>query len=208
VEGGPYGRPDDVPGLRILADWISPDRHARLLEEIDARPWSSALQRRTQHYGVRYDYGRRSIVTEPEPLPSWLEPLARRLAGQGLLERPAEQVLVNEYLPGQGIAPHVDRRTFGPVVATLSLGDTWPMRFETGFDAVVELLLPVHSLAVLSGPSRWSWRHGIARRRTDPRADGRRRRARRVSITFRTLASSAASGGDSGASVSQGAGGG
>jgi alkylated DNA repair dioxygenase AlkB len=179
-----------VPGLRLVGGWLAPERHARLLEEIDHHPWTSALQRRTQHHGVRYDYRRRSIVTAPEPLPSWLEPLAARLADEGILERPAEQVLVNEYLPGQGIAPHVDRQAFGPVVATLSLGDAWPMRFDSGAGHVVELLLPVGSLAVLSGPSRWTWRHGIAKRRTDPTAHGRRARSRRVSVTFRTLARS------------------
>ena len=37
-------------------------------------------------------------------------------------QRPFEQAIVNEYEPGQGIAPHVDRDCFGPVVATVSLG--------------------------------------------------------------------------------------
>ena len=40
------------------------------------------------------------------------------------------QCIVNEYRPGQGIGMHADHRDFGPVVASLSLGEDWPMRFR------------------------------------------------------------------------------
>ena len=39
-----------------------------------------------------------------------------------------EEVVV-EYEPGQGIAPHIDRDCFGPVVATVSLGSAVNMDF-------------------------------------------------------------------------------
>ena len=44
-------------------------------------------------------------------------------------QRPFEQAIVNEYEPGQGIAPHIDRDCFGPVVATVSLGSAVNMDF-------------------------------------------------------------------------------
>ena len=40
------------------------------------------------------------------------------------------QCIVNEYRPGQGIGMHADHRDFGPVVVSLSLGASWPMRFR------------------------------------------------------------------------------
>ena len=66
-------------------------------------------------------------------------------------DRPAEQVIVNEYQPGQGIAHHADRGCFGPAVATLSLLDTWPMSFERSGDEPIELWLPPGMLIILTG---------------------------------------------------------
>jgi alkylated DNA repair dioxygenase AlkB len=121
----------------------------------------------------------------PEPLAA----LAVRLSDQGLLEAVPDQAIVNEYLPGQGIAPHVDcEPCFGPEIATVSLGCDVPMEFRslhTG-DAVA-VWLPVGSVCVLAGESRAGWTHGIAKRRSDLVAGGRRRRIRRVSATFRTV---------------------
>jgi alkylated DNA repair dioxygenase AlkB len=44
------------------------------------------------------------------------------------------------------------------------------------------------SLCAMTGPARYRWRHGIAARKSDPGPSGRIPRGRRVSITFRTLA--------------------
>ena len=49
--------------------------------------------------------------------------LAQRLYDEtGLFDRIPEQVIVNEYEPGQGIALHTDHRGFGATVCTISLG--------------------------------------------------------------------------------------
>ena len=101
------------------------------------------------------------------------------------------QCIVNEYLPGQGIGMHADHRDFGPIVASLSLGADWPMRFRPratrpyaagalpGDEVAV---LPRRSVLVLAGRARSAWMHGI------DRGDSARETARRVSATFRTLA--------------------
>tara|TARA_R110002020_G_scaffold27552_5_gene88816 strand:- start:4922 stop:5056 length:135 start_codon:yes stop_codon:yes gene_type:complete len=41
-------------------------------------------------------------------LPDWLLPIARRLVADGFFAAMPDQVIVNECLPGQAIAPHVD----------------------------------------------------------------------------------------------------
>ena len=100
---------------------------------------------------------------------------------------PPEQMIVNEYLPGQGIANHIDHALhFGPVVASLSLCSGVLMRFRYN-DQERELWLEPRSLLVLSGPARWAWSHGIAKRKGDVRDGARVLRGRRVSITFRTM---------------------
>ena len=87
---------------------------------------------------------------------------------------------------------HADHRDFGDVVASLSLGADWPMRFRpratrpyaAGAMPGDELaVLPRRSVLVLSGPARHRWMHGI------DRAMSAHETATRVSATFRTLAS-------------------
>ena len=74
----------------------------------------------------------------------------------------------------------MDRECFGPTVATLSLGDAWPMEFaatdwsrqrvsqEKATQEKIELVLDVGSILVLTGDARSKWTHGIAPRQTEP----------------------------------------
>jgi alkylated DNA repair dioxygenase AlkB len=176
-----------VPGLRVWRDFASDAEAAALLRRIDELPWSIALKRRTQHYGFRYDYTARSLPSEATAIPSDLAPLLERLVTCGLFESAPNQVIVNEYLPGQGVRAHVDEpRIFGPVVASLSLGAPVVMRFtrvDDGHSVAVDL--PVNSLTILSGDARYKWRHAIAARRSDVVGGVARARRRRVSVTFR-----------------------
>lgn len=108
------------------------------------------------------------------------------------MHRVADQVIVNEYEPGQGISPHVDCvPCFGPAVAAVSLGSACVMDFAHGEGARVPVRLAPASLCVMTGPARYEWRHGIAARKSDPGQGGRIPRGRRVSVTFRTLADEA-----------------
>lgn len=176
-----------VPGLRVLDDWIDLDEERRLLAIIDGAPWDTSLRRRVQQYGAPYVYrGRRAPSRDSvAALPDWIQPLALRLVSEGIFARMPEQVIVNEYLPGQGIAAHVDHPAFGPTIASLSLASPVVMDFVAS--EVAHLVLRARSLLVLTGRARAEVAHRIAPRRSDP-IDGRRvARVRRVSLTFRTL---------------------
>jgi alkylated DNA repair dioxygenase AlkB len=186
--------PSPVPGLRYFADWLPPDARRKMLARIDAAEWSAELRRRVQHYGHRYDYGRRSVRADPRvrtapALPSWARDQADRLVRAGLMAHPADQVIVNEYQPGQGISAHVDCvPCFGPVVAAISLGSGCVMDFTHPSDGTkVGVHLAPGSLCLMTGPARYEWRHAIAARKSDPGPGGRVPRGRRVSVTFRTV---------------------
>lgn len=176
-----------IAGLRLLTEWVTPAEHDSLIVLIDEHRWSDELARRTQHYGFRY--ARRGGVVvqvhDVPALPAKIAALAERLAAEGHFLQSAAQVIVNEYQPGQGIAPHVDHDVFGPVAAILSLGDVYPMCFEHDRGDAVHFLLPRASLLVLEGEARTDWRHSIPARHVDPRLDGPRQRLRRISVTFR-----------------------
>ena len=181
-----------IPGLKFLEQFLTPEKQAMCVQQVDAAidQWRYDLSRRVQHYGWRYDYKARSITPDMHigALPDWLDKLAQRLYDEtGVFDRVPEQVIVNEYLPGQGIATHIDHRGFGPTVCTISLLDDWEMDFSLNWKDKSPALLQRGSCVLLTGESRSKWQHGIALRKTELTENGRRNRKRRLSLTFRTV---------------------
>ena len=180
-----------IPGLCYHQSFLSAERQKLIMECINSAPWMTDLKRRVQHYGWRYDYSARFVSENMKaaPIPAPMRDLAEMLHERGWFDRPPDQIIANEYEPGQGIAPHVDRNCFGPAVATLSLGDGWPMEFTPVRRRAepVEMMLDVGSILVLTGEARSTWMHGIAKRKADGRGPSKRSRRRRVSVTFRTM---------------------
>lgn len=114
----------EVTGLRYVVGYAERDEVA-LLAAVNAEPWPSDLKRRVQHYGYRYDYKARKV--DPSmylgPLPAWAKPLTARLVADSYMPLCPDQLIVNEYEPGQGITAHVDCVScFGPVVCSITLG--------------------------------------------------------------------------------------
>ena len=163
-----------------------------MLAAIDAEPWRSDLKRRVQHYGWVYDYRARAVSPDMDlgPLPNWLTEVANRVGQDGGFDATPDQVIVNEYLPGQGISAHVDcEPCFGPVIASLSLSGSAEMTLtkrSTGERHSV--ILEPANLLILSGEARYDWTHEIPARKSDMIEGVRQRRKRRVSLTFRTVA--------------------
>ena len=92
-----------------------------------------------------------------------------------------DQMIVNNYVPGEGLTPHIDLHAFADGVAVVSLQsavvmDMYPpvvcgvpnseggMEYETSYP----VWLAPGDVLFLSGDARWRWRHGIAKRRHDP----------------------------------------
>lgn len=184
-----FDDPPSIPGLICVPSFLN--ESDSLLSILDRMPWLDDLSRRVQHYGWRYDYKSRKIHRDAYlgSLPAFLEEIAQRLYTEGLMECLPDQAIVNEYLPGQGIAAHIDcEPCFGPEIATLSLGDDYPMRFTHLTNAEShELWLPVGSACVMRGPARYQWKHEIAKRKSDVVGGARKQRKRRVSVTFRKV---------------------
>ena len=185
---------DAVPGLQFLPGFLTPEQESECVRRINAAEgeWRNDLRRRVQHYGWRYDYKARAITPDMHigALPDWLADIAKRLYDEtGLFDRVPEQVIVNEYQPGQGIATHIDHPGFGPTVCTVSLLDDWEMDFSENWKDKTPALLHRRSCVLLTGDSRSIWQHGIAPRQREYTESGKleRRRSRRLSLTFRTV---------------------
>lgn len=184
-------QPQLPPGASLTPDWITPPQEAALAAFLDAGDWSAELKRRVRHFGYRYDYRARSATAESRigPLPDMLQGLAERLVAEGSFSDVPDQVIANDYLPGQGISAHVDcEPCFGEVVASLSLLSACEMRFACLASGETRAaILPPRSLLVLTGPARRDWTHAIPARRSDVVGGLRVMRGRRVSLTFRTM---------------------
>ncbi|QDT45438.1 2OG-Fe(II) oxygenase superfamily protein [Gimesia alba] len=177
----------NVPGLIYYESFLAPSEQIICLETLDCHTWLGDLKRRVQHYGYRYDYKARRV--DPSmyvgPLPPFAAKIAEKLVLTGLVSKKPDQLIINEYRPGQGIAPHVDcEPCFQDEIATISLGSVYEMELSeisTGITKKVDLELG--SCLVFTGCSRYAWKHGIRPRLTDRG----RKRARRVSLTFRKV---------------------
>ena len=183
---------DEWPdGLTYLENYIPEDEANRLVQEIDAVPWRTDLKRRVQHYGYRYDYKARQARREDYlgPLPELFQQLAERLTTEGHFQTVSDQVIVNEYQPGQGISAHIDcQPCFGETIASLSLLSACVMRFVSQIHSQqTEIHLQPASLLVLKGDARHLWTHAIPARKTDVFESQRHVRLRRISLTFRTM---------------------
>lgn len=178
-------------GALYLPNYIDQSDEIALLSQIDNLPWLGDLKRRVQHYGYRYDYKARRVTDDSflGPLPCWLDALANRLWEEGVFGDRPDQVIINEYLPGQGIAAHVDcEPCFGGAIASLTLGSSCVMVFSSlrSGNSLSRRLEP-QSLLILKDEARFGWKHGIPARKSDVINGGRAARGRRVSLTFRTV---------------------
>lgn len=123
----------------------------------------------------------------------------------------ARQVIINAYLPGEGITPHVDLLDrYGDGIVGVSLGSGSVMQFQKvtsderpSYNSKLPqdpgspkygIYLPPGSAYVMSGEARYDWTHGIEGKTEDwvLSEDGigasvLQPRTFRVSVTFRWL---------------------
>lgn len=181
----------DISGLTYIPYFISAQEQNFLLSQIDHQPWLTDLKRRVQHYGYKYDYKARMVDNNAYlgPLPDWLSSLSKKLHDNGIFPSVPDQVIVNEYLPGQGISAHIDCvPCFANTISSLSLRSSCIMDFSNPQTSEKKsIALEERSLIVLSGPARYEWQHAIPARKSDIIDGIKTERARRVSLTFRNV---------------------
>jgi alkylated DNA repair dioxygenase AlkB len=172
-----------IEGLVLSKDFVTRAEERALIDAVDKEKWNTSLSRRTQHYGYTYDYTYRNVVKPAAPMPQWCDFVIDRLMERGVITVRPDQMIVNEYLPGQGIAPHIDNvRLFKDGIVSLSLGSATTMSFINE-GVKHDVCLPMRSVISLHGKARYDWKHGISPRKTDCGVQ----RTRRISLTFRKM---------------------
>jgi alkylated DNA repair dioxygenase AlkB len=178
-----------IEGLKYVPNFISEEEEKQLIDVINSQEWLGDLKRRVQHYGWKYDYRARSLNYNMYlgPLPEWIQLLAKRLIEKQLMNELPDQVIINEYKPGQGIANHVDcEPCFGDTIVSLSLATPCIMNFiNLDSKEKVDAWLEPRSVVSINGNARYCWSHGITPRLADDIHGVRVNRQLRISMTFR-----------------------
>lgn len=179
-----------IHGLELIEDFISHSAARELATLIDQSPWQhDPGQRRTQHYGWRYDYSERNLTPAPA-IPPYLDAICDLLLRQKVFGSRPDQMIVNNYETNEGIAPHIDHvPSFGPVVASLSLLSPCVMSFRQGskLGEPNAVLLRPNSLLILREQARYDWYHEILPAPGSLPDGTPVTRSRRISVTFRTV---------------------
>ncbi|XP_048966512.1 alpha-ketoglutarate-dependent dioxygenase alkB homolog 6 isoform X2 [Canis lupus dingo] len=200
----PYRVEQAPPVIYYVPDFISKEEEEYLLRQVFNAPkpkWTQLSGRKLQNWGPHCPLPGglphpRGMV--PERLPLWLQRYVDKVSDLSLFGGlPANHVLVNQYLPGEGIMPHEDGPLYYPTVSTISLGshtmldlyeprqpkdddpaeqppDFWgPADLEPAPQPrapprpATSLLLEPRSLLVLRGTAYTRLLHGIAAARVD-----------------------------------------
>lgn len=127
--------------------------------------WTCLSKRRLQDYGgIPHKNG--MIV---EDIPAWLHIYMKKVDDLNVFEgNKSNHVLINEYLPGQGIMPHTDGPLFYPTVTTINCSSHTVLEFRENIlntgkaTEVCKLLLEPRSLLILQDNMYNKYLHSIS----------------------------------------------
>lgn len=146
-------------GLIFIRDFLTPaEAHAVVQSIPETADFKFGRGRNsTRRWGKKKPYPGSFISEAP---PEYLQKLALKVSGVGASRGIPESISINEYLPGNSIAPHVDNDASGDVISILSLLSEAEIRI--GLDKITyRISLPIGSLLQLTGNVRWKWTHSI-----------------------------------------------
>lgn len=166
----------------LVNDFITDEHEAYLLNLIYSEPFDvNSLSRRTKQYGFQYDYSNINSINMCDDIPDFLSLIVNKI--NTYFNKKFNQVIINEYQPGQGIADHIDNTVlFGDTIISLSLGSGIIMKLGDS-----DIYLPRRSLLILKEEFRYLHKHGIKKRKSDMINGIKIQRGTRVSITFREI---------------------
>ena len=183
-------RMTDINGFTLIPDYITEDEEEILTNQINNQKWIVDYQRRLQYYNYRNElFEPYDLIPIPEKIPFFLEKIIDRLVKDGIVEERPDQIIVNEYKPGEGLKPHTDRKDYYKnTIVGLSLNSGTTMDFiNNRLGEKHSVYLPRRSLYVTKNDARYKWKHGIPGRKNDKINGQTIPRDTRISITFRNV---------------------
>lgn len=165
-----------ISGLRYIDDWINKEEANELYNILSTLNWisvgNSKNSRVAAHYGYYYNYDRSGLTKAPpipERLLEILIPQSKFDFNNIHIDRSRfNQLIINQYLPGQKIAPHIDHtKYFDDIIVCITLMNddaVIPIIFQKYFNNTTEQRLvnaKNRSMYLMSGDARWNWKHSL-----------------------------------------------
>lgn len=165
--------------IYYIPNFVTEEEAKSLWDKVYSSPkpkWTQLSNRKLQNWGgLPHPQG-----MVPEKFPKWLDDVCLKVKVLGVFgDCTPNHVLVNEYMPGQGIFPHTDGPLYFPVVTTISLGSHTLLDFyrpiitdteeKTSLESRYHcsILLEPRSLVMVTGEMYTRYLHGIAERDAD-----------------------------------------
>ncbi len=171
---------NDIKGLYYIENYLSDSESDEfknyIKQHVTLEPITNAKNsRRVAHFGYHYSYNNAGLTPAPK-IPAWLNDLID--PNLSILKNiNFNQIIINEYLPGQQIAYHTDHtKLFGPMIACVTVGQSMPIYFRN-HDIVKTLNIKSGSMYMMTGESRYQWQHSLKNNSDDVR----------YSLTYRTV---------------------
>ena len=180
----------NLEGFSIIKDYLTNKEEADLVNEIDNQKWVIDYQRRLQYYNYRNElFEPYDLIPIPEKIPPFLEDLINKLIADGIVVEAPDQIIINEYKPGQGLKPHTDRKDYYKnVIVGISLLSGTMMEFTKNKPPGKKTIyLPRKSLYIIKDDARYIWKHAIPARKKDVVNGVEIPRETRISITLRNV---------------------
>lgn len=181
----------NLNGFSIIHEYITPDEEKKLLNQINKSEWVVDYQRRLQYYNYRNElFEPYDLIPIPNKIPKYLDRLIDQMVSDKIIDQRPDQVIINEYKPGEGLRPHFDRKDYYQnVIIGISLGSGTIMEFYKNkpVPEKKKIYIPPRSLYILKDDVRYIWKHGIPSRKYDEVNGKKIPRNTRISITFRNV---------------------
>lgn len=188
-------------GLFYIKNIITLTEEKEILEYLNLNgKWFKILQntksREVIHYGYEYPYKleknskMKKIENIPEIFLNIIEKIKNKPEFCGLLkDYNFDQLIINKYEPGQGIAPHTDHTSFfDKIIACITLGSGCNIKFNRLNDnKEYNVYVEQRSLYIMSENARYKWTHSIDKQLSDKVQDEVIPRKTRISLTFRKV---------------------
>ncbi|AEJ35073.1 putative methyl-transferase [Acanthamoeba polyphaga mimivirus] len=161
------------------------------MKKINESEWVVDYQRRLQYYNYRNElFEPYDLIPIPNKIPKYLDQLINQMILDKIIDQKPDQIIVNEYKPGEGLKPHFDRKDYYQnVIIGLSLGSGTIMEFYKNkpIPEKKKIYIPPRSLYIIKDDARYIWKHGIPPRKYDEINGKKIPRETRISITFRNV---------------------
>jgi len=178
----------NLNGFSLVKNYLTENEEVDLINQINNKVWIKDYQRNLQYYNYRNElFEPYDLIPIPNKIPDFLQKLIDKMILDGVVTERPDQIIINEYKPGEGLKPHFDRKDYYQnTIVGISLESGTVIEFYK-IPEKKKIYIPRRSLYILKDDARYLWKHGIPARKKDVVDNKEIPRQTRISITFRNV---------------------